>query len=107
MIGVAAGFLSLWYVEVYHDIAWPWGGALGGAVSTAVAWAASVAIDGFKTEYSEYTVQGQKALFAREGRAEKEDGWYVLAGKVDRASYWLLGYFFLCVIGLAVLQGVI
>ena len=107
LIGVAAGFLSLWYVEIYHDVAWPWYCALGGAVSTAVAWVASVLLDGFKTEYSEYTVQGQKALFAREGRAEKEDGWYVLAGKVDRASYWLLGYFFLCVIGLGVLQGVI
>ena len=23
LIGVAAGFLSLWYVEVYHDVAWP------------------------------------------------------------------------------------
>ena len=68
----------------------------------------SVLLDGFKTEYSEYTVQGQKALFAREGREEKEDGWYVLAGKVDRASYWLLlGYFFLCVIGLGLLQAVI
>ena len=107
LIGVAAGFLALWYVEVYHDIAWLWYCALGGAVSTAVAWVASVLLDGFKTEYSEYTMQGQKALFAREGRDEKEDGWYVLAGKVDRASYWLLGYFFLCVIGLGVLQGVI
>ena len=107
LIGVAAGFLSLFYVGYYHDVAWPWYCALGGAVSTAVAWVASVLIDGFKTEYSEYTVQGQKALFAREGREEKEDGWYVLAGKVDRASYWLLGYFFLCVIGLGVLQAII
>ena len=65
LIGVATGFLSLWYVEVYHDIAWPWYCALGGAVSTAVAWVASVLLDGFKTEYSEYIVQGQKALFAR------------------------------------------
>ena len=73
-------------------------------------WVASIALDGFKTEYSEYTVKGQKAFFVREGCAEKEDGWYVLAGKVDRASYWLLEYFFLCVlcvIGLAALQGVI
>ena len=107
LIGVAAGFLALWYVEVYHDIAWPWYCALGGVVSIVVEWVASVLLDGFQAEYSEYAVQGQKALFAREGREEKEDGWYVLAGKVDRASYWLLGYFFLCVIGLAVLQGVI
>ena len=71
-----------------------------------MAWVASVLLDGFKTEYSEYTVQGQKALFAREGRDETEDGWYVL-GRVDRASYWLLGYFFLCVIGLGVLQAAI
>ena len=104
LIGVAAGFLALWYVEVYHDIAWPWYCALGGVVSITVSWVASVLLDGFQSVYSDYTVQGQKAKFKREHLDEMEDGWYVLPGKVDRASYWLLAYFILCVAGLAIMH---
>ena len=107
LVGVAAGFLALWYVEVYMDIAWPWYCALGAIVSIVVAWVSSVLIDGFQDGYSEYTVQGQKEKFRRENLDEMEDGWYVLPGKVDRASYWLLAYFGLCVAGLAVMQALI
>ena len=107
LIGVAAGFLALWYVEVYMDIAWPWYCALGAIVSIVVAWVSSVLIDGFQDSYSEYTVRGQKEKFRRENLDEMEDGWYVVPGKVDRASYWLLAYFGLCVVGLAVMQALI
>ncbi len=107
LIGVAAGFLALWYVEANHDIAWPWYCALGAVVSIVIAWIASIALDGYQREYSEYTVQGQKEKFRREQLDEKEDGWYVLPGKVDRASYWLLAYFGLCVLGLAAMQATI
>lgn len=104
LIGVAAGFFTLFYLEFYQDVAWPWYCAVGGAVTIAVAWTASVALDGFQSSYSEYTVQGQKAMFAREGRAEQQDGWYVVPGKVDRASYWLLIYFVLCLLALLALE---
>jgi len=107
LVGVAAGFLSLWYVEANLDIAWPWYCALGGVISIVVGWVASVLIDGFQEEWSEYTVPGQKALFRREGLAEKQDGWYVVPGKVDRASYGLLVYFFACVAGLWWLHGLV
>lgn len=107
LIGVVAGFLSLWWVETYADIAWPWYCALGGIVSTAVGWVASVLLDGFQKDYSVYTVQGQKALFLREGLAEKVDGWYVVPGKVDRASYGLLLYFVACIAGLWIVHTLI
>jgi len=100
LVGVAAGFLTLWYVEANLDIAWPWYCALGGIVSIVVAWVSSVLLDGFQKEYSPYTVQGQKEMFRREGLEEKQDGWYVVPGKVDRASYGLLVYFVVCVAGL-------
>lgn len=97
LIGVLAGFLTLWWVEVNADIAWPWYCALGGIVSVAVGWIASVLLDGFQKEYSQYTVRGQKEMFRREGLEEKVDGWYVVPGKVDRASYGLLVYFVACI----------
>jgi len=107
LIGVAAGFVTLWWVEAHADIAWPWYCALGGIVSIVVAWVSSVVLDGFQAEYSPYTVHGQQALYLREGRPEKQDGWFVVPGKVDRASYLLLGYFVLCVAALGVLYSMI
>jgi len=61
-----------------------------------------VLLDGFQAEYSPYTVKGQQVLYRREGRPEKQDGWYVVPGRVDRASYLLLGYFVLCLAGLGI-----
>jgi len=106
-VGVAAGFITLWFVEANLDLAWPWYCALGGLVSCGVAWVSSVLIDGFQDEWPEYTVPGQKAMFLREGLAEKEDGWYVVPGKVDRASYGLLVYFVVCLAGLWLLHDLI
>jgi SSS family solute:Na+ symporter len=100
LIGVAAGFLTLWWVESNLDIAWPWYCALGGVVSIVVAWVCSIALDGFQKDYPEYTVQGQKEIFRRDGLQEMQDGWYVVPGRVDRASYGLLVYFLVCVAGL-------
>ena len=100
LIGIAAGFFSLWYLEMYADIAWPWYCPLGGAVSIVVGWGASILLDGFKTGYHPYTIRGQKELFIREGRAEMQDGWYVVPGKVDRSSYLLILFFCLCIVAL-------
>jgi len=107
LVGVVAGFLALWFVEARMDIAWPWYCALGGLVSCSVAWAASILLDGFQKNWSPYSVPGQKALFRREGLAEKQDGWYVVPGKVDRASYGLLVYFLVCLVALWFVHGLI
>ena len=37
----------------------------------------------------------------------KEDGWYVVAGKIDRPSYVLLVFFVLCIAGLWIAQRLI
>ncbi len=107
LVGVAAGFVSLWYVETYMDIAWPWYCALGGIVSIVVAWVSSVALDGFQQSWSEFTVRGQKAKYERENLPQKQDGWYVVPGKVDRVSYGLLVYFVFCVFALWVMQSLL
>lgn len=107
MVGVIAGFLTLWYVEYNMDVAWPWYCAIGGLVSIVVAWVSSIAMDGFQKEYSLYTVKGQQAMYREKGLPEKEDGWYVVPGKVDKASWVLLAYFVVCVIALWVLHAMI
>jgi SSS family solute:Na+ symporter len=107
LVGVAAGFVSLWYVEFNMNIAWPWYCALGGGVSIVVGWVASVLLDGFQETENPYTVKGQLALYEREGRPLKRDGWYVVSGKVDNASYMLLLFFVLLVAGLWVVQTII
>ena len=107
MFGVVAGFLSLAYVEYFMDVAWPWYAALGGVISVSVAWVASVLLDGFQDGYHPYTVKGQQQKYRDEGRDEKQDGWYVVPGKVDKASYVMLGYFGLCVLALWVADSMI
>jgi SSS family solute:Na+ symporter len=107
LIGVVAGFLALAYVEYNLDVAWPWYAALGGIVSTGVAWTASVLLDGFQTSDHPYTVKGQQKSFRDEGLAEQQDGWYVVSGKVDKASYPLLAFFVFCVIGLWAFESMI
>jgi SSS family solute:Na+ symporter len=93
--GVAAGFVVLYLVTNYTDIAWPWYSLIGGAVTIPVAWIASILLGGFQREWSPHTVRGQQAAFKQQGRPEKVDGWYVVPGRIDRASYWLIAYFFL------------
>jgi SSS family solute:Na+ symporter len=107
LIGVAAGFLTLWWIESNISLAWPWYCAVGGFVSIVVAWLSSILIDGFQKDYSPYTVQGQRALFKKEGWSEKQDGWYVVPGRIDKASYGLLVYFVFCLAGLWVLNRMI
>lgn len=107
MVGVVAGFLALWYIEYNMDIAWPWYCAIGGVVTIVVAWVSSVALDGFQKEDSLYSVRGQQAMYREKGLPEKEEGWYVVPGKVDRASYGLLAYFLFCVAALWLLHELI
>ena len=107
LIGVAAGFVALAHVEYALDVAWPWYCALGGIISIAVGWTASILLGGFRDEYHPYTVKGQLRRYEQEGLPMMEGGWYVVAGKIDRASYPLLGFFVLCVLGLWITESLI
>jgi SSS family solute:Na+ symporter len=107
IIGVVAGFLALWYVEFNMNVAWPWYCALGGVVSIVVGWTASIVLDGFQDEHNQYTVKGQKKYYKDNNLPEKKDGWYVVSGKVDNASYGLLVFFFLSIAGLWAVQALI
>lgn len=104
LIGVAAGFLCLWYADSFLNIAWPWYCAIGGCVSLLVGWLASLAISGRQAEYHPYSIAGQKILFEKTGRSIKQSGWYVLPGKVDKCSYGLLGFFIISLLILLAIE---
>ncbi|MDJ0928616.1 MAG: sodium/solute symporter [Gammaproteobacteria bacterium] len=96
LVGVVAGFVVLWYVATQTDIAWPWYCLIGATVNIAVSWPASILLDGFQSEYSPYTIRGQIEKFRREKLPDKDAGWFLIPGRVDRTSYWLLVFFVAC-----------
>ncbi len=93
LIGVAAGFAALALTAGFTEVAWPWYAVIGGVVNIIASIAASIALDGYQTEWSPYSIQGQRDRFKAEGLPEKENGWYVVPGKLDTVSYVLLGFF--------------
>lgn len=109
LVGVAAGFIALLFASNslpfigWHkpDIAWPWFVVVGGGVNAVVGWIASVALEGFKTEWHPQTVQGQRRLFAEQGLPVSENGWYRLPGRIDRISWTLIVFFVATLIFLA------
>ena len=104
LVGVVIGFVALALVSQFTDISWPWYAVIGAVVNIVVSIAASIALDGFQEEWSEYSIPGQQAKFKAEGKPEKENGWYVVPGKLDRVSYLLLGFFVLTLVFLLAFQ---
>ena len=98
LVGVAVGFVMIWYLATQTDVAWPWYCLFGGGVNIFVALIASRLIDGPQTEWSEYSIRGQQKKFKEEGLPEKENGWYLIPGKIDKISYLLLVFFVLTLI---------
>ncbi|MEM0992929.1 MAG: sodium/solute symporter [Bacteroidota bacterium] len=103
LIGVLAGFISLAYVSLYTTIAWPWYAVIGAVVNVVVSIIASIALDGYQETWSLYSVPGQQAKFKAERLPEKENGWYVVPGKLDKVSYVLLAFFVLTILFLLIL----
>jgi SSS family solute:Na+ symporter len=98
LIGVIAGFVGLFLVAQFTDVAWPWYAVIGAVINIAVSIPASILRDGYQKEWSEYSVKGQQAIFRQTGKPEKIDGWYAVPGKLDKVSYYLIGFFvFTCV----------
>ena len=108
LIGVVAGFASLALVTgfagfegLYPDLAWPWYVVLGGGVNITVSWLASVAIGGFQEEWHEHSVPGQRAHFAANGKAEIENGWFLVPGRAEAPVWGLLAVFVAIILFLA------
>jgi SSS family solute:Na+ symporter len=98
LVGTLFGFLIVWYVATNTDISWPWYCLIGAVGNAVFSIAASIILGGFQKTWSPYSIKGQIEKFRVEGWEEKENGWYLVPGRVDRASYGLL-VFFVLVIG--------
>ena len=77
IIGVIAGFVAV-YISAQGvpvlgiedpNIAWPWYAVIGSVVNIAVAWIASITLEGFQTEWHRYSVPGQQMML-RNRKAE-------------------------------------
>jgi SSS family solute:Na+ symporter len=104
LVGTGIGFVVVAAVALGTDVAWPWYCLIGASVNVVVTIVASRLIDGKQETLSEYTVKGQQLKFAREGLAEKENGWYRIPGKFDPINYWLFAFFVVTLVFLATLQ---
>ncbi|MEM9932619.1 MAG: sodium/solute symporter [Bacteroidota bacterium] len=93
LIGVLAGFAALAFVAGFTTVAWPWYAIIGATVNIVVSILASILLDGRQQHWSAYSIPGQQEKFRLQGLAEKENGWFVIPGKLDRVSYMLLVFF--------------
>lgn len=107
LVGVAVGFMMLYIVHGYTDIAWTWYAIIGAVVNIFVSIIASLIIDGKQKHWSLYSIPGQRAQFKLENKPEKENGWYVVPGKLDRVSYYLMGFFVLTILFLLVIENLV
>ena len=93
LVGTVVGFIVVWYVATHTYISWPWYCLIGAVTNITITTIASIAIDGFQKNWSEYSIRGQIEKFRNEGLEEKQDGWYRVPGRVDKVSYLLLVFF--------------
>ena len=107
LVGTAFGFAVVIYVGLATDIAWPWYGLIGAVSNYVVSTIASLLIDGVQKTWSPYSIKGQIEKFRVEGLKEKDNGWYLVPGKVDRISYWMLGYFILVILFLMFFENIV
>jgi len=108
LIGVVAGFIGLIVLVGFGglfgvrgllpSIAWPWWVVIGGVINIAVSWIASVALDGFKKDWHPQTVPGQLKAYRENGKPQKDGGWYVVPGKIDKVAWGLPVFFVLTIL---------
>ena len=108
LIGVAAGFVGLLsivglfgFTGLYPQVAWPWYVVIGGSINIVVSWIASILLDGFQKDWHPQTVVGQIREFKAEGKPEKQDGWYVVPGRIEGPVWGLLALFVVIILFLA------
>jgi len=107
LVGVAVGFIVLYFVHHYTDIAWTWYAIIGAVVNILVSIIASILISGKQKDWSPYSIPGQRAQFKLENKPEKENGWYVIPGKLDKVSYYLIGFFVFTILFLLLIENLI
>lgn len=107
LIGTAAAFAMVTYVALATELAWPWYAVVGVTISITVSIIASIILDGFQKEWSEYTIKGQLKSFITEKKPMKENGWYLVPGKIDSINYLLFAFFVVSIMSLVLFEHMI
>jgi SSS family solute:Na+ symporter len=97
LVGVAAGFIGIYVLKIGipftgwtpPKIAWPWFVVIGGGINVIVSIIASLILTGRQSDWHEQSVPGQRQMFLAQGLAQKDGGWYVMPGGIDRAAVGL------------------
>jgi solute:Na+ symporter, SSS family len=97
LVGVAAGFIAIFVFKAGvpftgwtpPKIAWPWFVFIGGGINVIVSIIASLILTGRQSDWHEQSVPGQRQRFIKEGLPQKDGGWFVMPGGVDRAAMGL------------------
>ncbi|QBY04203.1 sodium transporter [Thalassotalea sp. HSM 43] len=104
LIGTAAAFSVVTYVALATELAWPWYAVVGVSVSLVVSIIASLVLDGRQQTYSEYTIKGQIESFVKNDKPMKENGWYLVPGKIDSINYLLFAFFIVSIMSLVLFE---
>jgi SSS family solute:Na+ symporter len=107
LVGTLFGFVMVWYMSNHTDVSWPWFCLVGATTSIVITILASIILDGKSEDYSPYTIKGQIHRFESEGLEQKQDGWYRVPGKIDKASYGLLVFFVATMLFLFLFQALV
>lgn len=92
IIGFFAGIAIVTLVALNTHVFWMWYSAVGLIASVVIGYICSLFIGQTPVNIERYTLQGQKQYFQENQLAEKEGDYYVMPGKYERYSYFLLVY---------------
>lgn len=94
LVGVGAGFVAVWAVATFTDIAWPWYAVVGSGANILVALMTGALSGANRARaWPLWTVKGLLADRGAGAAGTEPGGWQALPGRVDRASGPLVLYF--------------
>lgn len=98
IIGFFSGIIVVSMVAQNTNIFWMWNNLIGLTITSIVGYMLSF-ITGFeKKEIDKYTIMGQLKYFKENKIVIKEEGNYILPGKFEKNSYFLIIYFMITII---------
>lgn len=102
--GFISGILMVAYIANVYKVYWMWNNLIGLSICLIVGIIVSYSTGGEVKEVHPYTLKGQKKYFEENNLEIREDGVYIIPGKVEKSTYVLLGFFVVVMILLAFLN---
>lgn len=97
IIGFILGVVAVIFFALFTDAFWLWYNLVGFGVTVVTGYGASFIFGTRPTNIGMFTLPGQKQHFLDNNLAEREANYFVIPGKFEKNSYWLIAYFGLVV----------